>query len=267
MSELYEQIPLTESDIITSDGYWQTFPQHYYKTDCLHFDRGVLLHNSLILPPAHSGGGKLMIAGHSDYPIDDEIINRYMPRTMWCINKQTTKPNVFSLPLGITNHSFEMENHPYGNLSIMLEVRQEPRVRKNLCYMNFSIWTYPQERQRVWELLCGKEWVTVGEQLHDLEGRKQFLRDLKSHPFVLCPRGNGLDTHRLWEALYMGSIPVVRRDIGYNDFTELPICWVNDWTDVTPEFLEYELERIKSGRFDMNRLKLSYWIERIRETL
>lgn len=267
MSELYEQIPLTESDIITSDGYWQTFPQHYYKTDCLHFDRGVLLHNSLILPPAHSGGGQLMIAGHSDYPIDDEIINRYMPRTMWCINKQTTKPNVFSLPLGITNHSFEMENHPYGNLSIMLEVRQEPRVRKNLCYMNFSIWTYPQERQRVWELLCGKEWVTVGEQLHDLEGRKQFLRDLKSHPFVLCPRGNGLDTHRLWEALYMGSIPVVRRDIGYNDFTELPICWVNDWTDVTPEFLEYELERIKSGRFDMNRLKLSYWIERIRETL
>jgi hypothetical protein len=27
--------------------------------------------------------------------------------------------------------------------------------------------------------------------------------------FVACPRGNGIDTHRFWETLYRGSIPIV----------------------------------------------------------
>jgi hypothetical protein len=30
-----------------------------------------------------------------------------------------------------------------------------------------------------------------------------------SYVFVACPRGNGLDTHRFWETIYRGSIPVV----------------------------------------------------------
>ena len=27
---------------------------------------------------------------------------------------------------------------------------------------------------------------------------------------VAAPRGNGLDTHRLWEALYLGCVPIVQ---------------------------------------------------------
>ena len=35
-----------------------------------------------------------------------------------------------------------------------------------------------------------------------------FLRAMAGHAFVLAPHGHGLDTHRLWEALYMGCVPI-----------------------------------------------------------
>lgn len=38
---------------------------------------------------------------------------------------------------------------------------------------------------------------------------ESYMRELSRHQFVVCQRGNGLDTHRICEVLLMGSIPVV----------------------------------------------------------
>ena len=38
---------------------------------------------------------------------------------------------------------------------------------------------------------------------------KSYLTELKQHRFSLCIRGNGLDTHRFYESLLMGTIPVI----------------------------------------------------------
>jgi hypothetical protein len=38
---------------------------------------------------------------------------------------------------------------------------------------------------------------------------KSFSRLSEKYKFVACPQGNGIDTHRFWETLYRGSIPVV----------------------------------------------------------
>jgi hypothetical protein len=37
----------------------------------------------------------------------------------------------------------------------------------------------------------------------------EYLRELAEHRFCLCIRGNGVDTHRFWESLYLGVIPVI----------------------------------------------------------
>jgi hypothetical protein len=154
--------------------------------------------------------------------------------------------------------------HPiYGNLDCMVDVMKEKIDNKNLVYMNINISTYPVERQLVWDLLNGKEWVTIGTIENSIQGRTNFLRDIKAHSFVVCPRGNGLDTHRLWETLYMGSIPIVKKDIGYAEFEDLPICFVNEWEEVTREWLESEKERILNKEWNMDKLKISYWIDKI----
>ena len=130
--------------------------------------------------------------------------------------------------------------------------------------MNMSISTYPMERQLVWDLFKDKKWVTIGLIENSIEGRTRFLREIKSHSFVLCPRGNGMDTHRLWETLYMGSIPIVKKDVWNEEFRDLPISFINDWSDVTIELLEYEQNRIKNTNYNLDKLTISYWIDKIK---
>jgi hypothetical protein len=76
---------------------------------------------------------------------------------------------------------------------------------------------------------------------------RQYLKLLGSHQFSACPRGNGIDTHRIWESLYLGVIPVVER----TELSEhwracgLPLVLVDQWSEVTPERLSHEAERLK----------------------
>ena len=41
---------------------------------------------------------------------------------------------------------------------------------------------------------------------------EEYLRALARHRFVLCPRGNGIDVHRVYEALIMRTIPIYVTD-------------------------------------------------------
>jgi hypothetical protein len=49
--------------------------------------------------------------------------------------------------------------------------------------------------------------------------------------FIACPRGNGTDTHRFWETLYRGSIPVVKRSKWTESIERLglPLIQLTNW--------------------------------------
>lgn len=206
------------------------------------------------------------ISGHSDYGVTADMYNQYGNNTkVWfAANREHLAPNLFAIPVGITNDCEDSPIHRvYGNVDVMEQALSEPRSIKNTVYMNFHIHTYPQEREPVYNMFKNKSWVTVGSAEHTLNGRLRYLRDIRSHKFGLCPRGNGVDTHRLWETLYMECIPIVKRHIAMNDFTDLPICWIDDWSEVTPEFLESEYKRITEGTWNLEKLNFSYWAKLI----
>jgi hypothetical protein len=255
---------LTKKDIITSDKYLEAFPENYYKTDVIIHGHSMWWRNRVLNPPPKNSN--LIISGHSDYGITDKEVGYFNPRVWYTINKQSDR--IFGLPLGITNNTNESGLHPiYGNLESMIEIMNESKQDKNLVYMNFNIATYPQERQEVFNLFQDKEWVTRGIIENTIQGRARFLREIRNHTFALCPRGNGVDTHRLWETLYMGSIPIVKKDIAYSDFEDLPICFINEWNEVNIEFLKQEKQRITSTEWNMDKLKVSYWINKVALTL
>jgi len=257
---------IRKEDIITTDAYLQAFSNNYFKIDVLIsrvpiYWRGKLHYS----PTPHS---KLLITGHGDLGVTKELFSIYSPSVWWTVNKEFDDNRIHSLPLGITNNCNDTHIHPiYGNLDIMVDVMNMPRNIKNKVYMNFNVSTYPNERQSVYNYFKNMKWVTEGQIVNTLEGRKTFLQDIRNHEFVLCPRGGGIDTHRMWETLYMGSIPIVKRHIAMNDFSDLPICWINDWSEVTPEFLDSELKRIQSGIFNMEKLKIGYWIKSIQDSI
>jgi hypothetical protein len=254
----------TTEDIICTDKYLglESADIAYTKTDLIWHRQPAILWRGRVhtLRPAAT-----WITGHSDYPITEEMYTTYSPccERWFTINKDHEAPNLFALPLGITNCTTESSIHPiYGNTDIMIEVMAQPRQIRNLVYMNFVIGTYPSERAPCYELFKDRPWVTVGTPVPTLEGRRTFLQDLRNHQFVLCPRGNGIDTHRLWETLYMGSIPIVKRHRALAEFTDLPILFIDDWTEVTEPMLLAAAERIAASTWTMEKLRFGYWKNR-----
>jgi hypothetical protein len=82
---------------------------------------------------------------------------------------------------------------------------------------------------------------------------------------VLCPEGNGMDTHRTWESLYLGAIPVERRNKNNRFYTDLPILFVDEWEEVTEEFLRKNFWKIKLKEWNDKKLEFWYWKNKIKE--
>ena len=57
----------------------------------------------------------------------------------------------------------------------------------------------------------------------------------------------------------MGCIPIEKRNLNNRFYADLPICFVNDWEEVTEEFLVRELIRIRSTEWNMEKLTFTYW--------
>lgn len=46
--------------------------------------------------------------------------------------------------------------------------------------------------------------------------------------YVVAPRGGGEDTHRAWEALYLGAVPIVKHSPIDSVFKDLPVHFVDE---------------------------------------
>jgi hypothetical protein len=146
----------------------------------------------------------------------------------------------------------------------MLQVFNEHIKKESLSYINFDISNYPTERQVIFDKFKNANWNKIGEVDNSIEGRKNFLRDLRSSKFVFCPRGNGIDTHRIWESLYMGSIPIVKYENTHHLFRDLPILFIKEWHDINEHFLNQMYTEMISKEWNMDKLYISYWLNFIK---
>jgi len=79
---------------------------------------------------------------------------------------------------------------------------------------------------------------------------------------MISPPGYGLDTHRTWEILMLGRIPIIG-DTGVNRVYEgLPVLVVKDWSILSKEWLEEQFQIIVNqwDSYQWERLKLDYWM-------
>lgn len=89
--------------------------------------------------------------------------------------------------------------------------------------------------------------------------------------FVFCPPGNGIDTHRFWETLYRGSIPIVLRSEWSTYFLNLgiPMLELNDigeLIDFRRDFLSESYEELNSALSrNYEILTNFFWITKIRD--
>jgi hypothetical protein len=199
----------------------------------------------------------VLITHNSDYGVpgsfssflEDEKIIAWFGQ-----NTDLSHPKLHPIPIGIANQYWG-----HGNVEVLRAVASQTLPKKHLLYLNFVIQNYYPERWQVFRLF-GNAPFCFRPSRKDFGG---FLADMKSSQFILSPRGNGLDTHRLWEALYMGSFPIVKTSSLDALYADLPVVIVNDWKEVTEEFLLQKYEELSQSRYSLEKTKMNYWTKLI----
>jgi len=140
-------------------------------------------------------------------------------------------PKLNLLPIGLANSQWQ-----HGNLSLFINTDFMKNIKKsNKVYFNFNISTNINKRGICYENLFNKlEWLN---NINPLDN----LKRLSSYEFCICPEGNGVDTHRLWECLYLKVVPIVVE----SNFTtillknNIPLFVLEKWDDLDINNLNY----------------------------
>ncbi|HSX26202.1 MAG TPA: glycosyltransferase family 2 protein [Chlamydiales bacterium] len=171
-------------------------------------------------------------------------------------------PKLFPLPIGISNrHWNHSKNHPETISNTKKSLPQNPEI-KYLLYVNFDPLTNPPVRKPIYDYFRAHVPFCT---MVSYRPYAQFLCDLAQSKFVLSPHGGGLDCHRTWEAMYMGSFPLVKTSTLDPLYEGLPVLIVNDWTEITPEFLEGKYVEMKGKSYRLEKLYFDYWLKKIRD--
>ncbi len=143
---------------------------------------------------------------NSDHPFDDsykQLVDTSYIEHIYAQNielsKQSRKCSL--LPIGIANAMW-----PHGNIVELYTVMRDTYMfkKEKSIYVNINPSTFAFRQQLLDEIKRTKCW-----NLSKSKPYADYLRELAQHRFCLCVRGNGIDTHRFWECLYLGVIPVV----------------------------------------------------------
>lgn len=202
----------------------------------------------------------VLISHLSDYSITKEIF-LHKPK---CIKKWFAQnvdykhEDLIPIPIGLENHEGPSKG-AYTNWEYWKEYNTSQEfIKENIIYNNFSLANHPS--RHVWKNSLMSNGFLINEQVNYIE----YINNLKSHTFITSPRGNGIDCHRTWEALYHGAIPIVQKHFIYDSFN-IPVVQINHPNEITKEFIKKILKQKENGEFIVNKnvLTLKYWKEKI----
>lgn len=150
---------------------------------------------------------------------------------------------------------------------------------QKLLLLNFDPTTDPTGlRKSIWNKACDANlagnWLEFADCIGKDQGVLVYMDQMESlhrrnlrYPFWLSPRGNGIDCHRTWEALYLGRIPIIAHTSIDPLFEGLPVVFVDDWNQITRAFLEERyktiMEKYHANEYKLERLFPEYWHQQI----
>jgi hypothetical protein len=87
-----------------------------------------------------------------------------------------------------------------------------------------------------------------------------YFVSLPQYKFVISPEGNGIDTHRHYEALMAGCIPVIEENhIIRAKYGNAPILWTRDYSEITEDYLQQQYTEMLDKTWDFSRLIINNW--------
>ena len=229
-----------------------------------------------VLPNLDKSIEYILYIHNSDDSFNDshsELVNSNIIKKIYSQNIDYSLPNtkLNLLPIGIANSMWK-----HGNLLELYDTIKKTyrnKKKKNI-YVNINPSTYSYRK-----VLLDKIKTLNNFNLSSGKPYNEYLLELASHRFCLCIRGNGIDTHRFWESLYLGVIPVIINNkttscqnwINYLKVLEVPFYEIKQ-DDMDKIFIQYSdnffteslyykiIRTCNSSIYNLPLLKLSNYI-------
>jgi hypothetical protein len=264
---------INTGDFITTDKYLNAQSKsgyRYVKRDYLYSFgkwRGKLQAPSFIRQLTNFK--KLIVIGHSDIPVLDKDLRnlkRFGYKKIYGVNVLNRVGLSESIPLGVTNDCDDSQIHRlFGNIKHFERAHNFSKFSElfnGSIYLNFTLSNNFQERMKLVQTLRDKPNAYFEETKFTESGRINYLQSLRKYSLVPCPSGNGFDTHRLWETLYMGGTPVIRTcEYLPTILRYLPVIILSSWEEICDlAKLDEQWHIAQSKRTNWEYLTASYWL-------
>ncbi len=210
------------------------------------------------IEPLSKGGNCVLVTSSSDMSVTKNLVDLLPSNvTHWfSTNVMYNDSRLIAIPIGFVNNAERMQH-------LLAQKRMPKPATKNLLYINFTRKTN-KLRLGLYERFAGYTWATLagGESAYSV-APADFYADIASHKYTLSPPGAGPDCHRTWEALALGSIPIVLRSFATEILNDLPVLQVSSWTEIRQGVLVREYSRLVKRFKNLEKLQFNYWKERI----
>lgn len=196
----------------------------------------------------------ILITHQSDRKITKKVFN-LKPEfvSKWfATNVCFSHPDLIPIPIGV-NNSFYKINPNSEDIIKAISKKNEKKINK--AYVNFNINT--KQFHRLHTIKMAKSSNFFYHQNEKLN-KEDYLIELAKYRYTLCPWGNGFDTHRVWESIYLGSIPIIKYHRAYKHVDNIPLSVVKSFKNL--EEKNHELKK-----HDDKKIFFSYWSKLIKD--
>ena len=255
----------------------------FCKSEIIHHLLGVIRRNRQSKYIVVTGNSDMHIT--QDIPDDGHVPNnvvRWFAQNVDCFDDRIESVPIGSISstwIGKEEHAFKPE--PWkGAYDIDQYVKiPETNVEKNfinLVYMDFSIDTNEPHRRPIYEHFKKMDWVTTKEcdltksdyvNSPNATSTSDYFTGLYNHKFTISPHGNGVDCGRNWQAICVGTIPIIPYHRNLDFYQDLPIIVYKDINQITKPYLEEKWHEISNKKYDLSKATTSYWKSRIENLL
>jgi hypothetical protein len=196
----------------------------------------------------------ILITHLSDVLVDDEflpIIKNSKLVHWYAQNCIISHKKISNIPIGLEDRW----RHDNGVVSDFKKLRKikNKKIPRVLC--SFNIISNVSARKEAYNTL--KE-LNITDFFRGYA--PVYRKKLNNYMFVACPEGNGVDSHRVWEALYLGVMPITINKNFYSNFKNIPMLFLNKWKDLE-NYSENDLKNIYQKNLHKFKSSKYIWID------
>lgn len=256
---------------VTGDGF-RSLAQHTYDELCeikhelvaekdIVFVRADLLHTYFKKVHPKIKNEYILISHNSDENIDDNF-TKYIDEKIihwFAQNLAIEHPKCTSIPIGLQLRFYDTKN----KVIELLKKYTYTKDRRAKIFYAFS----PETNTKRIDALKALQAHPLGLGPKKFISVEEYYSEVSHCFFNASPNGNGIDCHRTWESLYLGTIPVLEKShvSKYWENIGLPVLLIDSWSEILTmdeSFLIKTYSNLQS-KLSSPSLYMNYWTDMI----